>query len=129
MRDRFVWNGKKIVFGWLGIEAKVPSFDSIRMWSCHVDIAQWKLVVRDGEAWIWLAGHSNQIGHEKVLQIIGIRVQDLPPVGKHCLATRSSCWPRFPVRVGLVTMFVANTRIWLNESARPRISLPTMQWN
>lgn len=72
----------KIVFDWLGIAAKVPSFDSICVWSCRVGIAQLKLVVRDGEAWIWLVDHSNQIGQEKVLQIIGIRVQDLPPVGE-----------------------------------------------
>jgi hypothetical protein len=72
----------KVVFDWLGIDAKIPSFDSIRLWSCRVGIAQLKLLVRDGEAWIWLADHSNQIGEEKVLQIIGIRVEDLPPVGE-----------------------------------------------
>ena len=72
----------QVVFDWLGIKAKVPSFDSIRVWSCRVGIAQLKLVVRDGEAWIWLADHSNQIGQEKVLQIIGIRVKDLPPMGE-----------------------------------------------
>lgn len=72
----------KVVFEGLGIDAKVPSFDSIRVWSCRVGIAQLKLTVRDGEAWIWLADHSNQIGQEKILQIIGIRVKDLPPVGE-----------------------------------------------
>ena len=53
-----------------------------RVWSCRVGIAQLKLAVRDGEAWIWLADHSNQIGQEKILQIIGIRVKDLPPIGE-----------------------------------------------
>lgn len=72
----------KIVFDWLGIDAKVPSFDSIRSWSCRAGIAQLKLVVRDDDAWIWLADHSNQIGQDKVLQIIGIRVKDLPPIGE-----------------------------------------------
>jgi len=72
----------KIVFGWLGIDATVPSFDSIRVWSCRVGIAQLTRPVRDGEEWIWLADHSNQIGQEKILQIIGIRVQDLPPIGE-----------------------------------------------
>jgi hypothetical protein len=41
-----------------------------------------KLAVRDDEPWIWLADHSNQIGQEKVLQILGIRVKDLPPIGE-----------------------------------------------
>jgi len=72
----------RIVFDWLGIDATVPSFDSIRVWSCRVGIAQLKLAVRDGEAWIWLADHSNQIGQEKILQIIGIRVKDLPPISE-----------------------------------------------
>jgi len=72
----------KIVFDWLGIKAKVPSFDSVRIWSCRVGVAQLKRVARDDEAWIWLADHSNQIGQEKVLQIIGIPVRDLPPVGE-----------------------------------------------
>jgi hypothetical protein len=72
----------KIVFDWLGIDATVPSFDSIRVRSCRVGVAQLKLAVRDGEPWIWLADHSNQIGQEKVLQIIGIRVKDLPPIGE-----------------------------------------------
>ena len=72
----------KIVFAGLGIDANVPSFDSIRVWSCRVGIAQLKLAVRDDEPWIWLADHSNQIGQEKVLQILGIRVKDLPPIGE-----------------------------------------------
>jgi hypothetical protein len=72
----------KIVFDWLGIDATVPSFDSIRVWSCRVGIAQLKRPVRDSEEWIWLADHSNQIGQEKILQIIGIRVKDLPPIGE-----------------------------------------------
>ena len=72
----------KVVFDWLDIDTKVPSFDSIRVWACRVGIAQLKLLVRDGEAWIWLADHSNQIGQEKILQIIGIRVKDLPPIGE-----------------------------------------------
>lgn len=71
-----------IVFDWLGIDAKVPSFDSIRVWSCRVGIAQLELVARDDEDWIWLADHSNQIGQDKILQIIGIRMNDLPPVGE-----------------------------------------------
>lgn len=72
----------KTVFDWLGVDAKVPSFDSIRTWSCRVGVAQLKSVERDGEQWIWMADHSNQIGQEKLLQIIGIRTKDLPPIGE-----------------------------------------------
>ena len=48
----------------------------------RVGIAQLESVDRDDEDWIWLADHSNQIGQEKILQIIGIRAKDLPPVGE-----------------------------------------------
>ena len=72
----------KIIFDWLAITAKVPSFDSIRVWACRAGIAQLKLTVRDDEAWIWLVDHSNQIGQEKILEVLGIRVKDLPPVGE-----------------------------------------------
>ena len=53
----------QVVFDWLGIEVKVPSFDSVRVWSCRVGIAQLKLVVRDGEAWIWLVDHPVYLGN------------------------------------------------------------------
>ncbi len=72
----------KTVFEGLGVDAKVPSFDSIRTWSCRVGVAQLKSVQRDDEQWIWLSDHSNQIGQEKLLQIIGSRVKDLPPIGE-----------------------------------------------
>jgi len=72
----------KVVFDWLEIQAKVPSFHSIRSWACRAGIAQLKSLVRDDEKWIWLADHSNQIGQEKILQVIGIRVKDLPEIGE-----------------------------------------------
>ena len=52
------------VFDWLGVDAKVPSFDSIRTWSCRVGVAQLKSIQRDDEKWTWMADHSNQIGQE-----------------------------------------------------------------
>jgi hypothetical protein len=70
------------VFDWLGVDAEVPSFDTIRTWSCRAGVAQLQSVRRDGEQWIWMADHSNQIGQEKLLQIIGIRIKDLPPIGE-----------------------------------------------
>jgi len=71
----------KIVFAWLGIQAKVPAFDSMRVWSCRAGVAQLQMPI-EGDDWIWMSDHSNQIGQEKVLQIIGIRASDLPPEGK-----------------------------------------------
>ena len=72
----------KMVFDWLGIDAKVPSWDSMRCWSCRVGIANLQEPVEEADDWIWMADHSNQIGTEKVLQILGIRASQLPPPGQ-----------------------------------------------
>lgn len=71
-----------IVFEWLGIDAKVPSWNSMRCWSCRVGIANLQEPVEEADDWIWMADHSNQIGTEKVLQILGIRASQLPPPGQ-----------------------------------------------
>lgn len=71
----------RIIFGWLKIEAEIPSFSAMRDWVCRAGVAELESPLT-GDDWIWLADHSNQIGQEKVLQIIGIRVCDLPPVGE-----------------------------------------------
>jgi len=71
-----------IILPWLGIASKVPSWDSIRGWACRVGVAQLQSTVPQADDWIWMADHSNQIGQEKVLKIIGIRASDLPPPGE-----------------------------------------------
>jgi len=94
-----------IVWDWLGIKADIPSFDVIRVWACRVGVAQLQFSI-EGDDWIWLVDHSNQIGQEKVLQIIGIRVRDLPSLGEtlplekmRVLATISgTSWTRDDVR-------------------------------
>ena len=72
----------KMVFDWLGIDAKIPSWDSMRCWSCRVGIAKLQEPIEEADDWIWMADHSNQIGTEKVLQIIGIRASQLPRPGQ-----------------------------------------------
>jgi hypothetical protein len=71
-----------LILDWLGIKAKIPSHDSIRTWSMRVGVAKLQQPVEAAEDWIWLADHSNQIGTEKVLQILGIRAKDLPEPGQ-----------------------------------------------
>jgi len=72
----------RIIFDWLGIDAKIPSWDSMRCWACRVGIAQLQEPVEEADDWIWMADHSNQIGTEKVLQILGIRALQLPQPGQ-----------------------------------------------
>ena len=72
----------EIIFDWLGIDADIPSWDSMRCWACRVGIAQLLQPVEEADDWIWMADHSNQIGTEKVLQILGVRASQLPKPGQ-----------------------------------------------
>ena len=38
--------------------------------------------IEPADDWIWFADHSNQIGQEKVLSVLGIRACHLPPPGR-----------------------------------------------
>jgi hypothetical protein len=71
-----------VVLRWFGITSQVPSWESIRGWACRVGVAELQSTVPPADDWIWMADHSNQIGQEKVLKVIGIRASDLPPPGE-----------------------------------------------
>lgn len=96
----------KLIFEWLQIQTRVPSWDSMRSWACRVGIARLQELPEQGDDWIWMADHSNQIGSEKVLVILGIRLCQLPPPGKtlrredmHVLAVvPGTDWKREDVR-------------------------------
>lgn len=72
----------KQIFETLGITACVPSHDSIEHWSKRVGLAQLKKSRHRHKDWLWIVDHSNQIGQEKVLVILGIPASKLPPPGQ-----------------------------------------------
>jgi hypothetical protein len=66
-------------FGW-GV--RVPHWTTGRLWLLrvgHAVLTGAKVVAAD---WAWLIDHSVQIGPEKCLVIVGLRLQDLPPAGQ-----------------------------------------------
>ena len=67
----------KIVFDYLGIEAKVPDHDSIRSWLQRAGIAEMNQACSEDDM-IWFSDHSSQLGTEKILTILGISANDLP---------------------------------------------------
>lgn len=75
----FVW---AFLFDLLGIDLKVPSHDAIQQWTMRLGVAELKNTFTKDQRVLWLADHSNQIGKEKVLLIIGVALEDLPPVGQ-----------------------------------------------
>jgi hypothetical protein len=85
----------RIVFEWLGISAAVPDWTTIRTWMQRLGVAAIEEPLERADDWVWLADHSNQIGPEKVLVVLGVRASQLPPPGTplrhedvHVLAVR-----------------------------------------
>lgn len=70
-----------MVLEFLKVDANSPTWGSIRNWLMRIGIALVEEPVEPADDWIWMADHSNQIGPEKVLVIMGIRASQLPPRG------------------------------------------------
>lgn len=63
------------------VAQKVPDYTSIRTWLLRQGIAELEKPVERADDWVWIVDHSNQIGPEKVLCILGVRASQLPPPG------------------------------------------------
>ena len=71
----------RIVFEWFGITAAIPDWTTIRTWMQRLGVAAIEEPLEQADDWVWLADHSNQIGPEKVLVVLGVRASQLPPPG------------------------------------------------
>jgi hypothetical protein len=67
-----------------GFPFVAPHWTTGRLWLQRFGLAQLMAPKPPAEDWAWLIDHSVQIGQEKILVILGIRLQDLPPPGQ-CL--------------------------------------------
>jgi len=47
----------------------------------RLGVAALETPVEQADDWIWMADHSNQIGQEKALAVLGIRASNMPPPG------------------------------------------------
>ena len=71
----------QIVFEWLGVTGRLPHWTTLRTWLMRVGVAAIEAPVEQADDWIWMADHSNQIGTEKVLVVIGVRASKMPAPG------------------------------------------------
>ena len=71
----------KIVFEWLGVNCRIPDWTTVRTWLMRVGVAAIEEPVEQADDWIWMADHSNQIGQEKALVVLGLRASQMPPPG------------------------------------------------
>ncbi len=72
----------ELFFQTLGIDLKVPSHDAVQQWTMRLGVAELSDTFDKDQRVLWMADHSSQIGREKVLLIIGMLVEDLPPPGQ-----------------------------------------------
>lgn len=72
----------KVFFDWLGVEQSIPDATSIRNWTLRTGVAAIQEPVEQGDDWVWMADHSNQIGPEKALVVLGVRASKMPEKGK-----------------------------------------------
>jgi hypothetical protein len=71
----------KKFFEWLGIQQKAPCWTAIRSWLQRLGIALAKEPIERADDWVWMADHSNQVGVEKALVMLGVRASSLPEPG------------------------------------------------
>lgn len=72
----------KLVLDWLGATAKLPDWTTVRTWVLRTGVAAIKRPIEQADDWIWMADHSNQVGPDKALAIIGVRASKMPPPGQ-----------------------------------------------
>lgn len=71
----------EIVFQWLGVTQQLPDWTTVRTWMMRVGVAALEEPIERADDWVWMADHSNQIGPEKALVMIGLRASNMPPPG------------------------------------------------
>jgi hypothetical protein len=65
-----------------GFNFPVPHFTTVRCWLLRLGHHNLHRPKEHGNDWVWIIDHSNQIGQEKCLLILGVRASQLPPPGK-----------------------------------------------
>jgi hypothetical protein len=66
----------------LGVEWAAPCWTTGRLWLLRLGHAMLTAELTQADDWAWLIDHSVQIGQEKCLVILGVRLIDLPEQGQ-----------------------------------------------
>jgi hypothetical protein len=66
----------------LGLSLAIPCWTTVRLWLLRLGHALLRTQQAEGNDWAWLIDHSVQIGPDKCLVILGIRLMDLPRPGE-----------------------------------------------
>lgn len=71
----------ELMFAAGGVADHAPDWTTGRLWLQRLGHAKLTQPLPQADDWAWLIDHSVQIGQEKCLVILGIRLRDLPSRG------------------------------------------------
>jgi hypothetical protein len=71
----------------LQLPLAVPAWHTGRLWLLRLGYYKLTRPKEQADDWVWIADHTVQIGAEKCLVVLGIRLSDLPPAGQ-CISHR-----------------------------------------
>ncbi|OQY12540.1 MAG: hypothetical protein B6I33_06360, partial [Propionibacterium sp. 4572_24] len=63
------------------LSAEAPHWTTGRMWLLRVGLYKLTRPKTIADDWVWIVDHTVQIGTEKCLVVLGVRLSELPPVG------------------------------------------------
>jgi hypothetical protein len=73
-----------IVAEFFGVAWETPHHTTARTWLLRIGLYQLTRPKEQADDWVWLVDHTVQIGQEKCLVVLGVRLSELPPSGE-CL--------------------------------------------
>ena len=74
----------QMFFAFFHLPWQTPSWSTGRLWGLRL-VPAYAGVTRPqpkGEDWVWIVDHTVQLGTQKCLVILGLRLRDLPPQGQ-----------------------------------------------
>jgi len=75
----------ELVVARFGLARPCPSWSTGRLWVLRVGYYKLTRAKVRADDWVWIVDHTVQVGAEKCLVILGVRLCDLPPAGR-CLS-------------------------------------------
>jgi hypothetical protein len=82
----------------LGLDWPAPHWTTGRLWLLRLGHAALTAAKAAGDDWAWLVDHSVQVGQDKCLVILGIRLRDLPERGQCLRHADMALIERLPAR-------------------------------
>ncbi len=97
-----------------------PTWSTVRLWLLRVGYYKLTRPKASGSDWVWIVDHSIQLGQEKCLVILGVRLRDLP-LPDRCLGhTDVEPLDLFPVKTSNGTVVYQQLAQTIEKTGLPR---------